>query len=281
MLWKSKKLNGRGWTWALSTPAGKEGFFYELFDEKKNPSYKIWHIKSINCSWIAKEDLEKWKKDFTRVEYQQEVMGEFTDEISRLFSEALLKSCIKKELPAMEGCQRFLGVDVARYGGDKNAFVNSKIKNKKIHVDRMETTERKGINETFEKIEYLNTLFSYNKIVIDDAGVGGGLADFLIQKYKDKIICSNNASRETNSDGTKKKTLLKQDMYSNAIIQMEQGNVEILENDELYASLAGVQFEYEGDSLKIHGRHSHLAEAFVRSLWGCKQKGLKLFVHAL
>lgn len=273
MLWISKKEKGMGWIWALSTPCGKQGNFYQMFND---PTFKTWHISSLECGRIPKDELEKWKKDFTKIQYAQEVLGEFIEEVSRLFQEEVLEKCFKDKVSIYEN--KFLGIDVARYGADKNAFVIATEQNKKISVTLSITTERKSIFETFKKVEELERENEFNKILIDDAGVGGGLTDFLIEKFKNKIVGINNASKRVDYEGKRGKGILKQDLYSNALLILEQGDIEILKDDELYSSLAHIQFEYDGEKIKIYGKDSHLAEAFVRALWGAKNKDLNSFV---
>jgi hypothetical protein len=279
MMWISQKERGMGWIWALSTPFGKQGKFYDMFN---NPTFKTWHIKSTECARIPEEELTRWKKEFSRIDYAQEVLGEFIDEVSRLFPEDTLRACFKALTGNLfDKATKYLGVDVARFGGDENAFVGLKALSKKVRVDFAKTTERVSIAETYKKIVEFQITQSFNRILIDDGGVGGGLADFLIEKYRNKIVCLNNAQRMLDRDGEKKKTLLKEDMYSYALIRMENGEVEISEDlDNLYISLASMQFIYEGDKLKISGRDSHLAEAFVRAMWGAKSKTLKPFIRS-
>jgi len=276
MLWV-KRNEGFGWIWALSTPVGKQGKFYKLFEDER---FKKWHIKSTDCQRIPKDELEVWKKQYTRVQYNQEVLGEFVDEVSRLFSEELLKKCFVKEVNKnWSEDNKYLGVDVARYGGDENAFVVGTNRDKSILVPIAETTKRVGINDTYNKILEMDGRHHFNKILVDDAGVGGGLTDFLMEKLRSKIVAINNASRSISHDRTRKKKILKEDLYSNAVLRMERDEVKIIDNDDLYLSLASMQFEYDGDNLKIYGRYSHLAEAYVRALWGVKTKGLNLFAE--
>lgn len=277
MLWIAKN-NGNGWIWALSTPKGKEGKFFDLFS---NPEFKTWHISAEQCERIPKVELERWKKEYTRMQYAQEVLGEFLDEIARLFSDELIEKCMQKDLASFAVCSKFLGVDVARYGGDENAFVICEEYDGKYRVTFSETTERKGINETFSKITDLESKHKFKKILVDDAGVGGGLTDFLIEKYHDKVVGINNAQRSISSDKKKKKRLLKEDIYSNALMLMEQGKILIAQGTPLFHSLASMLFEYdEQGNLKIYGRDSHLSEAFVRACWGAKRKGLNLWASS-
>ncbi len=276
MLWVSKK-KGKGWIWALSTPAGKEGKFYTFFE---NEMFKTWHISSEDCDRIPLDDLKQWKKEYTRVQYHQEVLGEFVDEISRLFTEEILDMFFVEEIPYTENWQKYLGVDVARYGGDQNAFVEARTSSKMTYITMCRTIVKVGLTVPYKMILELNTERKYRKILIDDAGVGGGLSDFLKSKLGNKIIDINNASRSLDKyDEGRRKKILKEDLYSNAIMMIEEGRTKALMNKELYLSLAGMQQTYEGGRVKIFGRESHLSEAAMRALWGVKTKGLRLFVH--
>lgn len=271
MLWISKKERGMGWIWALSTPFGKEGFFYELFQDKE---FKTWHVSSLDCDRIPKETLEKWKNTFSPVEYAQEVLGEFIDEVSRLFPEDLLNECFQDQVNIY--LIKNLGVDVARFGKDVNGFVEATIKDENITIPYAEETKQQSIDKTFEKIVEMDEKKDYRRIILDEGGVGGGLVDFLTAKLKSKIIGINNASRSINNE-TGRKKLIKEDLYSNAIMLMRLGRIKMKRNQELYNSLASVQFSDDGENLKIFGRNTHLAEAFVRAVW--ETKNLNIFVY--
>ena len=274
MLWTSKQKRGMGWTWALSTPFGKQGKFWELFDKDINPQVKTWHISAEDCPRIPKEALEKFKNIHTKIEYCQEVLGEFVDEVSRVFPLDLLLACFKKDI-GKGNYNRILGIDVARFGDDLNAYVSSAKQEEKVKVYHAEEIARKSIFETYTTTNELHEKEHYDKIVVDEGGVGAGLVDFLINKFHSLILGINNASKSVREVGRKK--IMKEDLYSNAVVLMEEGNVEIEENTDLYNSLASMQFSHDGETLKIFGRNSHLAEAFVRSLW-LQQKTLNISV---
>ena len=60
---------------------------------------------------------------------------------------------------------------------------------------------------------------------------------------------------------------------------MEKGEIEIINDLHLMKSLKSVSFEYTKDrNLRIYGNYTHLAEAFVRSCWSIKEKGLNIFL---
>lgn len=280
MIAVSKQTRGFGWIILLSTPFGKGGFFYDCCHDK---DFKQFHVKSEDCKRISKDFLRKERERLTRAEYSQEYMAEFVEEFAQLFPSEL----IKKQMSFMawdlkedykKNHSYYMGVDVARYGGDQNAFVIVELDlNKKLKVVKCMTTERKSIIDTCSRIEKLEEAFKFKKIFIDDGGVGGGLTDILIDRLgKKKVRGLNNSEKSTSGRIGK---ILKEDLYSNALVLMENSDVEIINDIELLRSLKSVTFEYTSNqNLRIYGNYTHLAEAFVRGLWCIKEKGLKLFL---
>ena len=288
MLAVSKKLRGLGWEIYLSTPFGKGGYFYDCCHD---PDFMQIHVSSEDCKRIPRDFLKKERTKLSRIEYAQEYLGEFIDEFNQLFPTALINSrmtFIEWNNEIDPNKQYYLGVDVARYGGDENGFVVAEMRrdahrgNDVIKIVWLDTTERKGITDTARKIYKLDKLFKFNKIFIDSSGVGGGLYDIIIEELgKRRVIGLENAKRSIDMDDRKGK-LMKEDLYSNALVLMEQEpqKIEIISSLKLARSLKSMTFEYTSErNLKIYGKYSHLAEAFVRACWCIREKGLRLYVY--
>jgi hypothetical protein len=265
----------------LSTPFGRSGYFYECFQDK---DYKTWAISSEKCERIPKEFLEKQKAKMTKLQYAQEFKGEFLEELKALFSRDLIDSCMSLDSWIFKPLREYyLGVDVARYGGDENAFVVIEYIDKdNLKLVNVQTTDTITTADTIERIIELNRIYNFRKIYIDDGGLGAPILDVLLENSstKSKIIGINNASRsiEAGFEGRKKK-LLKEDLYGNLLRLMEQGKITMIKNINLLNSLLSIQFEYTDDkNLKIWGKYSHITEAAIRAAWCAKDKGLKLFV---
>jgi len=274
---------GLGWETFLSTPFGRGGFFY---DSHFSDDYKHFHISSENCERIPKEFLRKERTRLTRIEYAQEYQGEFVDEFNQFFPTKLVKDRMtfyawdfKTDYDRTK--KYFLGMDVARYGQDENAFVIAEMDEKNhLKIVRALTTERKSLTVTARRALALHEKYNFNRIFIDDMGVGAGVTDILIDALGRKVMALNNSKRTMDKDGRKGK-ILKEDMYSNAsvIMEAEPPTIEIINSIRLLRSLKSMTFEYTSDkNLKIYGKYSHLAEAFVRACWATKAKGLKLFL---
>ncbi len=278
-----KKAEKLGWIILLSTPFGRGGYFYNSFLDE---DYKHFHISSEDCPRISREFLRKERTRMTKQEYAQEYQGEFIEEFNQLFSSALIANCTKflewdYKRDYKPGGNYYLGVDIARFGGDENSFVVGELIGEILRIIKVATTERKSIVDTVKRIEEFDAVFKFRKIFIDDAGVGGGAFDLLVETvHKNKVVGLNNATRSVDEDKSRSRRLLKEDLYSNAIVLMESGKLEMISSLALQRSLKSMTFEYTLErNLHIHGNNSHIAEAFVRVCWCVRQKGLRLFIY--
>ena len=286
MIAVSRETRGLGYMVLLSTPFGKGGYFYQSFTDK---DFRAWHVSSEDCKRIPKDFLRKEKLRMTKAEYRQEYLGEFTDEWNQFFSTELLKrqmTFIEWGLSERkQGSSFYLGVDVARYGGDENAFVVVEFEGSSLRVVRCFTSDRVSILDSVSRVVELDKAFSFRKVFIDDAGVGGGLTDILLDRLGRRVVGLNNASKRVQVQGEEKKRgILKEDLYSNALMLLETGKLELISDLDLLRSMKSVTFQY-GDSaaggrnLKIFGDYTHLAEALVRACWCVKERGLDIYLY--
>ena len=296
MLAVSKKKRGLGWDILLSTPYGKGGYFYNSCGDD---DYREWHISSELCPRIPRDYLTKERNRMSKVEYAQEYLGEFVDEYNQFFPTKLIKKLMTftnwdRKTEYNVNAAYYLGIDPARYGQDEAAFVSSELHKKIfkiVHCEEKKKAEGKAITSLRDFSLVLHGFFKYKRIFNDDTGVGGGLTDLLQEALgKSRVVGINNASKRVfDSEGERRKGILKEDLYSNALSMMEKSaelmnqgkepSMLIINNLKLLRSLKSVQFEYTKDrNLRIHGKYTHLAEAFVRCCWAMQSKGLKLFV---
>lgn len=288
MIAVSRKSRGMGYIILLSTPFGKGGYFYNSFTDK---DFRSFHVSSEDCKRIPKDFLKKEKQRMTKAEYRQEYQGEFTDEWNQFFTTDLIKGCMtfiewSKEEDYNPSARYYLGVDFARYGGDENAFVISELSKDKLKIIKCLTTDRISTTDTIGRIAELEKNWNFAKIFVDDGGLGGPILDMLQEKHGRKVCGLNNASRQIEVQGEEKKRgILKEDLYSNALMLMETKKMEIISDLNLLKSLKGITFQYGSENdknsrkIRIFGAYSHLAEAMVRACWCIKERGLRLYVY--
>ena len=282
MLAVSEKTRGFGWQILLSTPFGKGGHFYQSHFDK---DFKSIHVSAEACPRISREFLRKEKERLSSVEYSQEYLGNFTESFDQFFATELIKSRMTfMEWNYAKDYKRdhsyYLGSDIARYGKDDNAFITAEmtpLSRKHVRIVDAHTTKRVSIPTTALHHRILDDKFHYRKFLTDDAGVGGGCFDLMVEQLgRSRVIGLSNATKSI--DDRRKGRILKEDLYSNALKMMESGEVDIINNMALLRSLKNMKFQYTKDkNIIIYGNESHLAEAFVRACWCVKERGLRLF----
>lgn len=311
LMWIAAKptlLTTGGEVWMCSTPHGKEGYFYECF-QNKNDYFSVFHISSeevitnreISESWTKEKReaairiLEEEKNQMSEMQYAQEYLGQFIDELRRFFSEEWIeKVCtIKKEQiePRLHDQDYYLGVDIARLGGDECAFEIIRKINKDCYRHVYHETQKNWITtKTEARIVELVNLYDAKKAYID-AGAGSlgvGILDHLLQldSIKRKVEAVNNRQIITDRTGKKKQRLLKEDLYDNLRALGEQGKLTLFNDEQVMLSLRSVQYEYvmkanQKSSLRIFGNYTHIAEGLIRAAVCSKEKNIKLFISTI
>lgn len=269
----------------LSTPKGSTGYFRDCFN---NPQFTHFHISSEDCPRITKEFLSSEKERMSFLQYAQEYLGQFLDNLKQFFPDKLIRACmIAKRPTSFKLSTYFLGVDVAALGEDESTFeilertLTPLGEIKLSHIENFTTTKTRT-TETTNKILELDKVYDFRRIYIDDGGLGVGVFDQLLttDQTKRKIEAINNSRRSLDRDDTRKKKLMKEDLYFNLRRLMERGDIELLEDDEIMLSLKSIQYEYdEQNRLKIFGNYSHITEGLIRAAWCVKDKGLNIWIY--
>ncbi len=271
-----------------STPFGKkhkdgsEKFFYKC---SKDDSFKKYFVNAEDCPRHTKEFLEKAKKRLSKLAYAQEFMAVFTDELRRLFDDDWIKKiCTGKRNPNWmrnKNYDYYMGVDVAGFGKDDCTYEEFEKDTMKFLRQIENIIEKRNFTtDTSKKVIQLNRIYDNKGIGVDDGGPGFGVYSELMNCDETKGITEplNNASRSIDDEGEKSKKLLKEEMYINLQVLMENGMIQLLDDDEVIASLASIQH----DDGKIFGAYSHITEGIIRAVWmATKDKDLKCFIRSL
>ena len=254
----------------LSTPFGRKGYFANTFND---PTFTKFHVSSEECPRIGKDFLAQEKARLSKLVYMQEYMGEFVDELLQWFPDELIKRCMNMKRPERiaAGERQFLGVDLARMGDDASTFAVGRLRGDRIVQVEHQITTRTYLTDSAKHIIELDKRYDFERIYIDDEGIGIGVVDMLIDndQTKNKIIPINNSTRINDPHDEGKVRLLKEDLYTNLLVMMQNGKIDLLDDPEIYQSLKSVQYEYSADTkgkpiLKIFGNWTHTAEALIR-----------------
>ena len=284
-------LTTGGVMWLLSTPNVKEGYFYEAYTDS-DMGFQTFHVNSEEVADKRPEPQRTWminhlakeKARMTELQYAQQYLAQFLEEQGQLFSDDLIKSLQTLHRPISlppGGGEYFLGMDIARMGGDEITYEIFERINDKFYQRENLIYQYKYTTETIAKVLELDTLYDFKRIYIDDGGLGVGIFDQLLinDQTKRKIVPINNASRPLDPDKRRKK-LLKEDLYLNMLGMMERSEVYFLEDIEIFRSLKSIVKEtsHTGE-IKIYGRDSHVAEGAIRGLWANRDKDIPLNIY--
>lgn len=263
----------------LSTPFGKQGYFYRCFENKK---FTAFHVSSEDCARIDKDFLAEEKKRMSAKEYAQEYLGEFVDDFTQFFQDEIIERAFTWEDAQQTIEDKFLGVDVARMGKDDTVlFPLGMTRSKAMYqIEPERIIKKMRLTEVADEIVTEDKRKNFRKIYIDDNGIGAGVFDLLLdnEQTKRKVIGLNNASKSISKRAEQKKKLLKEDLYNNALAMMENGKLKLLRSDETRQSLRSVQAEYLEGKMRFFGRYTHIAEAIVRAAWANKEKSLNIWI---
>ena len=299
-------LTTAGQIWMCSTPHGKQGYFWEAF-QNKHDKFKVFHISSeevihnrpISESWSEKqrveaiEFLKHERADMSELQYGQEYLGLFLDDLRNYFSDELIEKCcvLERRPSVIKGKEYYLGCDIARMGGDESTWeVIHKIDNENlIHVENI--TKTKILTTTTTDIIWeLDKQYDFQKIYIDagSGSLGVGIFDVLLKddRTKRKVVAINNRARVLDREGKSKARILKEDLYDNLRTLMERGHIKLLNDPEVKLSLRSIQYEYRTNdkglsNIKIFGNYTHIVEGLIRAAWCQKEKSINIWVRSI
>ena len=299
-------LTCAGEIWMCSTPFGKQGYFWERFNESVNlkapkarfkffyqNTEEVMKNRPISESWTKEQSegaikiLEDDKKDMSEMEYGQEYLGLFLDELRQFFSDEWIEKVCSLPNPEVysfslgtnSGRDLFLGVDVGRVNDPSTFEILDGTNEEKIRQVYHDSKLKLSIPSTFEEMRRLERTYSFNRIGVDSGGMGAGVLDLLLrdEDTKRKSEGLDNATKPIDADG-KEKPLLKEEMYVNLLTNGELGHLKLFNNPEIIASLRSIQYEYLEKRMKIFGKDSHITEGLTRANQLIKSKGLKCFI---
>ena len=289
------------------TPKGRAGHFWKAY-ENKSELWKVFRINSeqvintrpICTTWSEKKKqnalnhLAREKIRMSKRMYMQEYLAEFVEGLGNYFEPELIrKVCILERPKERPMRYNIMGCDLARLGGDEITYEILDCSQGTIMQVENIIKKEQITTITEEEIRTLNLVWNLKHIGID-AGAGAmgvGLYDRLTsgQPKLRNVIAMNNRTISLNKDGSDKQRIFKEDLYDNLRSMMEKGELLLLNDDEIKASLESMQEEIEEIEredlskdvrTRIFSSYGHVVEGLTRAAWiARKEKVNKLVIR--
>ena len=286
-------LTTGGFIWMLGTAWSTEGYVYERLSD---PEFTIFRVNAEEVAeqrpepqrTIMLNHLENERKRMTTAQYQQEYLAIPSDKTRQIFPDKLIARCMNATRPnnISEAFDYVCGVDPAGMGKDEGSISIFKINSDTETATQTEhiITTKLYTTQTTERIVSLNQKYNFNKIYVDDGGIGFGVFSELLKEddTKFKTIPLNNSARPLDYKDEKRKRILYEDMIFNLLNLMEKGKVSLLQDPEIRESLKSYKFEYsDAGKLIISSNYNHPVQSIMRAVWHLQTKSLKLRVFSL
>jgi len=209
----------------------------------------------------------------TEIQFRQEFLGEFVEEADVFYSYELVKKVAVgdwKEKPEedRERFKYYLGVDLARMGNDESAYVIVEYDEKEdgLRMANYQTTSKKPLTDAIGRIKALDNFWRFERIIIDETGLGGGVCDALKEEIGFKVRGFTFSSKE------------REELYTNLKYLMEKGKLTILNDIKLRNQLTSLTYEYTSSGrLKIkkpERGNDDLVDALALAVWEFRRKSV-------
>ena len=255
--------------WETTTPWGK-GSVWERWKRgmKGDEDYGCFHYNYLDNPYLADEgkkeiekDIEEWGRDSVYV--QCEILGNFVEDRDVYFSQELISKCIEDYGMghAHEKHEYWLGVDFARMGEDECVMiVVEKERGDVLKVIEIVSLKKAKLTESVGEIKSLDNKYHFNKIYLDETGLGAGPTDMLVEDLGAGRVEGITFSMKS-----------KMDLYSNLKKLMEQGRLKLPENKKLLYQLADLRYEkVSSGQLKLHHSergHDDYCDSLALACW--------------
>ena len=296
----------------LSTPHGATGEFYNTWINKDGAydSYTRFSVTSetvvterkICKTWTKTQRegalrlIEQAKSRMSKMQFAQEFLGEFIQDLHRYFSDAWINKVCRAKRPERRIKSQVygMGVDIARMGEDTSRFsIFMRTPEKLVQVELI-TTEKTLTTDTEDKIVELTKIWDLEKNYIDAGSgtLGVSVMDHLIKidHMRNRMVAINNAQRIVEYDNDRNPIyakLQKEDLYDNLRALGEQDRIVLLDDEEIQYELATIQYEYvqkagQPTRLRIFSNPSaDIVESLTRGAQFIKYKHLNLRVWSI
>jgi len=230
-----------------STAWGKEGYFYDKFVE--DDYWDSYRISSLENPDIPSRQAEEWRRDMTQMEFEREILAQFSDKKNAFFKNRDINGCLEWTTdvdsreniiyPDAQTRNCFLGVDPATTGDDQAVLTSVDAHGNvfDVHVvDECEIPELEGeIRDAINRNDR-----NYLEVLIEENGLGEGTVHRFEREF-------------ANVEGFRSTIRSKESIYNQTKNRMQKGQLKIPDREDLKSQLRTVEYEHtDRGNMKIY-----------------------------
>lgn len=256
----------------ISTPRGKRGFFWDRYDESNRGEndYFVQQVPTWMNPRVDDEWVERQRNNLTPMQFKREIKGEFDENADAYFTE---EEVTHEDVAVGRPVQRetdaaYLGVDLAHTGDDESVYVSL---DQNGNLFGIEHTSNKELTDAMGRIRELDKYNSYDKILIDQTGLGAGVVDQVQEDLGSKV------------EGMKFTLDKKQSIYSNLKNNFQDQRLTFRfepnageDTNTMKQQLTALEYDYTSSGkLKIFhpsGEHDDFCDALALAAWAKDKK---------
>jgi len=260
----------------ISTPRGKRGFFYKRFDEAERDEndYFVQQVPTWKNPRVPEKFIERQRNNLTPMQFKREIRGEFDENADAYFTE---EEVTHEEVAVGHPVTRetndaYLGVDLAHTGEDESVYISV---DGNGNIFDIEHTKSKQLTDAMGRIRELDKYNQYDKILIDQTGLGAGVVDQVQEDLGQKV------------EGVKFTNDKKQSIYSNLKNNFQNRALTFRfepnagrDSNTMKQQLTALEYDYTSTGkLKIahpSGGHDDFCDSLALAVWAKNKKNTAL-----
>lgn len=288
----AKRKSGLKKMLILSSTPQNANWFEDAWNDPAYQRYKIDWKMAVEAGRMDINTVMEQKRKMTRTQFCSWYEAEFPSmtEDSVFDMEEVNRNTIPQDTNFYG--EKILSVDIARFGADYTIFLLLDKTDAGYRVVDILSDEKKDLMHTVGRIVDLNKKHVFDKIIVDEAGLGGGCLDRLKEQSISVIgvIAGSKCTTETMSDVCLN---LKAELYMKAKKLFETDRLKIIDKGQLKNELRKMKKEFQSTgkiriidpeekspdyaSALVYGLHEAIKGSFVMVGLGHAEKGVTGF----
>lgn len=227
----------------VSSPLFRDGFFYNEYSDPSNSVFNWSRDKYDFSAFLSPEDMERYRKKYTRQKFLSEIMGQFIDAMSEVFGNFKACVCTPEDMKPVYG-----GLDWGAGANNDSTCLTLMNKNKQV-VYKWSTADQDPVSQVAAIASIINNFSSLKAVYVEKNSIGNVYLSMLRKQV-------NNIALIRAFDTTNEK---KREIIEKLIVAFQNKDIGIDNDPMLWAQLAGFEmkklakgYTYGNDKDKTH-----------------------------